>query len=103
MNVVDFLKEYWSFIGIGLVVILFIILLIIKRKPLTKIVDESLIAKIIEFVCSAETLFGAKSGVTKLSYVLGKIREIRPTDFEEYESIYTDIVEYVLSLPHKKE
>lgn len=103
MEVVYFLRDYWPFISTGILVIFSIILMVIKKKPITEIIDPGLMQKIIDFVILAEGRFGSGNGSSKLSFVLGKIREIRPDDFDELKDLYSDMVEYVLCAPQKKE
>lgn len=103
MQVVDFLREYWQFIGIGLVFILIVISMVIKRKPLNEIVDNSITQLVCMLVQFAELKFGNGHGSEKLEYVLSKIKETRPDSFERLKSEYIRIIEFVLSTPKKKE
>lgn len=92
----SFLQQYGQYIWLGLVLVLDLLLLILKKRP--QVIDNSLIAKIIPLVAQAEEKF--VSGEDKLQYVLNGVRAYLGDYYKENEARY--LVELLLTLPQKK-
>ena len=94
----EFLTENWKLIAIiGCIVIEAIILLIAKKRP--EVVDNSILVRICEWVDLAEKKF--LKGEDKLSFVLEEAKKYLGDKFVQKDVI--SMVEYVLTLPEKKE
>lgn len=104
MDYVNFFKSYGSLIVQGIVIILTIISMLIKKKPLTEIYDKSGLKDLIVLVNEAEKLFGAKEGVKKLEYVTSKYASIigakRTVSFD---AAISTLVDSILDTPERKE
>lgn len=104
MYYVNFLKSYGPLILEALVIVLTIIAMIIKKKPITEIYDKSGMKDLINLVIEAEKLFGAKEGVKKLEYVTSKYSSIigakRTVPFDVAVST---LVDSILDTPERKE
>ena len=95
---IDFLIDNWQFVAaIGCGIIEVIILLFTKKRP--QIVDNSFLFNCSEWVLAAEKM--SVSGEEKMSFVLSKAKDYLEDNFNE--KAVREIVEWILSLPEKKE
>lgn len=103
-DLVSFLRENWQFISTAIIGILTIILAIVKKKPITEIIDNSAYKDLILLVNEAESKFGAGNGSKKLDYVLSAFCSVKgiTKDSWNYVSI-KNLVENILSTPERKE
>ena len=94
-EIVDFLVKYWKVIGAAIVVILEVVLLILKKRP----VDNSLSTVLSSLVIEAEKLF--EDGKDKLDWVITQARKM--PQFQELPYWYlVEKVEMILKTPTKK-
>lgn len=114
MNIVDFLRDNWSFISTGVLAVLSIIIMIIKRRPkkfeeLNQVISD-VIAKIPGFIIDAETT-GDYNGQDKKSFVVSWcfqfIEKALGRDLSGSEELYcykaiSYFIELVLESPTKK-
>lgn len=102
MSFSEFIVNYWEYISCGILFILEIIILIVKKRSKTEIVDNGLFKAVCDAVAEAENRFGAGNGEVKLNFVLAKLSS-RYIDNDLISSdMLKSIVEYVLTLPTKK-
>ena len=104
MNIVDFFREYWSYISFGLVVLFEIILLVVKRFKVDVKLPSNSYSSVIELIKQAEQIYGAGHGKEKLNYVVElylKKNEIKYFD-NEVRYFISNLVESILSTPEKK-
>lgn len=94
----NFLVNYWQYISIGLVVLLELILMIIKRKKVS-VLPEGLLNFILTSICEAEVKFGSGRGSDKFTYVLTQVSQTYPTVSSDAVKA---IVDFVLTSPTKK-
>lgn len=94
---IDFLKAYYREI-ISLVLLVFqtVLLLIAKKNP--KVIDNSLIVRLCNWIREAEGIY--VNGSDKFDYVINKAREELGESFV-YSEI-SNLIEWILSLPEKK-
>lgn len=103
MDYVNFLKSYGVLILIGLVLILIIISMIIKKNPLTEIIDSSITSELLELIIEAESRFGSGHGSEKLQFVVSSYVSKHPWSANDSsEAVVKTLVEYILSSPSKK-
>ena len=100
---VNFIQNYWQVILAVITVILEIVLLIIKKRPLTEILDNSAYKDLIILIKDAEAMYGEKNGQKKLEYVLTAFCNLKGInkDSWNYESVKA-LIENVLETPQKK-
>lgn len=108
----DFIRQYWKIIALSILLILDILILVIKKRPI-KIVDavSSFISDLLpELILDAERAYpNEKTGDNKLKYVLELVYSMLVAKYgltyEEARS-YTNFiklrVEAILSTPQKK-
>ena len=95
---IEFLTENWKLIAVlAAILIELIFLLVFKKKP--QVLDNSLIFDLCTWIGEAESLY--KEGSDKLTYVLSRAK-VRLGELFDEKSI-TKIVEWLLTLPEKKE
>lgn len=111
---IEFLKGYAAIISLGISVLGFLVLLILriyylitkKRSTTTAEEIEDIYVSIPQLIKDAEVLFGAHSGSTKLHYVLTEIKSMMIKcgyDLSEIESFnFESYIESVLATPEKK-
>ena len=99
MELVDFLVNYWQYIGAGLVILLNIVLLVFKRRPMS--LDEfqsaldDLYRNLPYYICVAETKSSdlVSANRTKKEYVVARsIDHVsskigRPLTFQEQKKV----------------
>lgn len=95
---VNFIKEYWQFICAGILFILQLIILFIKRKK-PEVMGDGVLDVVEHLVNEAEHLFGKFVGEDKLEYVVRGVQKIYPTATRE---AIVSRVEFLLTLPQKK-
>lgn len=94
----EFLIENWRFfVMVACVICEIILLLVFKRQP--KIIDNSILYQLSVWIYEAETRF--KLGSEKLEYVVSKAEQYLGENFNRKSVV--SLVEYILSLPQKKE
>lgn len=101
MEVLNFIRDNWQYISSVIVIIITIIAMLIKRKPVTEVHDDSVISHILDYVIQAEEIFGHGHGADKLDYVK-KCLVNSGKDAGLDMSTIEMLVEYVLSSPQKK-
>lgn len=87
-------------ISMGLGLVEFILLIIIKRNK-TTIVDDGVYNVLVSLIRQAEKIFGAGLGDKKLNYVLNAFIEKFPK-YKGLENIIQTFIEDILSTPQKK-
>ena len=94
----DFFIENWRFfVMLACVIIEIVLLLVFKRRP--QLIDNSILYHLSVWIQEAEVRF--VSGSEKLDYVVSKAKDYLGDKFNRENVI--SLVEYVLSLPQKKE
>lgn len=94
----DWLTANWNVVAvIGSIVLEFVILLITKKRP--EVIDNSLLIRLCEWINKAEATL--KLGPAKMSYVLNEARQYLGDKYVEKD--VRKLVEYILTLPEKKE
>lgn len=99
----DFLVTNWQFISAALTFLLLIIGMVIKKKPVTEIIDDSAYKDLIILVNQAEEKYGAGHGAEKLDFVISSFANLKNLDRDTW--IYSSIkskVETILSTPAKR-
>lgn len=100
---VKFLVDNWQFISTAIITLLSVILLIVKKRPLTEILDNSAYKDLIILIKDAESRFGAKEGKKKLDYVLTAFCNIKGINKDSFTaSSVKSLIENVLETPQKK-
>lgn len=92
-----FIENWRFFIMVACVIVEIVLLLVFKRRP--QIIDNSFLFKLSIWIQEAEVKFS--DGQLKLEYVLRLAEEYLGANFNRKSVI--SLVEYVLSLPQKKE
>lgn len=95
---VNFMRDNWQFIGSGLVLVLQLLILFIKRRK-PEIMGDGILDAVEHLVLEAEKLFGKGVGEDKLEYVVRHVQKMYPTASAE---AIKNRVEYLLTLPQKK-
>ena len=108
MDYVNFLKSYGGLIIACLVLVMIIISMIIKKKPLAEIFDNSAYEKIVQYIKEAENKYGPGHGETKLIYVVNRFASTLSADEKsKYENLLynavSHIVDDILDTPERKE
>lgn len=108
MDYVNFLKSYGGLILAALTVLLTIIAMIIKKKPVVDIFDKSAYENIVQYIKEAENKYGAGHGETKLTYVVNRFAaQLSESEREQYGNILfnavSQIVDDILDTPERKE
>lgn len=93
----EFIQTYWSYIATGLLFVLEVILFILKKRP--EVVDNSFITLLTQWILEAEKRF--KVGSEKMDFVLQQAAQYLGDKFNKKE--VKTLVEYLLTLPEKKE
>lgn len=97
MDVVkDFLVSYWPYISVGIVVILDIIIMVIKKKPF----DPTIYSRLVLLIGLAEKEFGEGHGEEKLNFVIDEF--LKDSQVKYSKAFIASCVETILSLPTKK-
>lgn len=99
-QIVDFIRDNWSYISFGLVILMELILLIVKRNK-TSVYDNSIIAQLIPLVAAAEEIFGSGHGKEKLDYVVKTYNESH-LQAQLPVKVIESFVESILATPEKK-
>lgn len=87
-------KELISIIAVAIVEI--VVLLIAKKRP--KVIDNSFVTKLCDWIIAAEDKF--RNGSDKMIYVLEQAKTYLGDEF--VESDVKKMVEYILTIPEKK-
>lgn len=94
----DFLIQYKELLTLALAVVVQLVLfLVFKRRP--KVIDNSIVTKLCIWILNAETKF--RHGKDKLAFVLDEAKKYLGDDY--VESDVKKLVEYILTIPQKKE
>lgn len=96
---IDFLIANWKYIAVGVCSLILLIVAVLTKK--TKIIDNSIVAAIVDLTIEAEKKYGPGNGEIKLAYVLSKLVEMYPASETPLE-VYKSLIEHVLSSPQKK-
>lgn len=114
-NLVNFFREYWQYISIGIVVAIDIVIIFIKKRP--KKYDEfvecigHLFALVPSYIYSAEEQYPSGQGDIKKLYVLEELchilegrlgRDLNDTELSYFYNTFTRYIESVLETPVKK-
>lgn len=95
---IEFLTENWKLIAIlGAILVELVIILVFKKK--SKIVAPGLILNLCTWIEEAEKIYSV--GSDKMNYVLAKAKIYLGELFDE--KTVSTMVEWILSLPEKKE
>lgn len=114
MEIVNFLREYWSFIATAILLLLQVVLIIIKRRPkrfdeFVQVIQEA-IAKLPMFICEAEET-GDYSGIEKKELVLAWClqycekrlgHDLNDFQFDYFYKSIATYIEKILACPTKK-
>lgn len=110
---IDFLKTYWKFFALVLLVILDLLLVILNRRKPVKVFDsvhQTILSVLPDLIKSAEASFASGHGSEKLEMVkqlvyqlLMSVYGLSAIDTQKYDAFITAQVEKVLSTPQKKE
>lgn len=113
MQIVEFLRDYWSYISSGILVLLSVILAIIKNRPSAKDVLLTAVRNVLTYiptlVCMAEER--GESGNAKKEYVLctaldlveEKIgRDLTEVECKRFYKCLSGYIETILDCPTKK-
>lgn len=115
MNIVDFFREYWQLIGTALLIILEVILIVIKRRPLSldefQAVLDDVLKSIPHWCSTIENITGPGQGELKKQVVLQKSldrvasklgRDLTEAESNKVFSCCSTMIESVLATPQKK-
>lgn len=95
---INFLIENWRFVAIvGSIIVELVLILVFKKRP--AIIDNSFLVRLCEWISIAEKKFVL--GSDKLAFVLEEAKKYLGDKYSEKD--VKTLVEYVLSLPEKKE
>lgn len=113
MEIVYFLRDYWPYISVVLVLLADVVIILIKRRP--KSYDafvsaiQEILVKVPMFVCMAETekTFGMEKKEYVLHHLLSYIQkrlgyELNDKQLDYFYSSVSWMVEKVLAAPTKK-
>lgn len=101
MEIVEFIKENWTFIAPLLLLLVELILFLCKKRSKVEIIDDSLVAKACDLIYEAEIRYGKGNGDKKLAYVINSLIADKP-QLKANEKQLHDLVEFLLTLPQKK-
>lgn len=94
----QFIIENWQFfVALFCGILELILLIVLKKRP--EVVDTSLFADLVEWIYIAESRF--KIGEEKMAFVLDQAKEHLKERYVEKD--VRELVEFILSLPQKKE
>lgn len=94
----NFLIENWRFVAIvGSIIVELVLILVFKKRP--AIIDNSFLVRLCEWIAIAEKKFCL--GSDKLAFVLEEAKKYLGDKYSEKD--VKTLVEYVLTLPEKKE
>lgn len=94
----NFLIENWRFVAIvGSIIVELVLILVFKKRP--AIIDNSFLVRLCEWIAIAEKKFVL--GSDKLAFVLEEAKKYLGDKYSEKD--VKTLVEYVLTLPEKKE
>lgn len=97
---IEFLTENWKLIAIlGAILVELVLLLVFKKRPQNNIIDNGFLMEVCKWIEEAECAY--ETGPEKLAFVLSKARMYLGSRYDE--EVVSDIVEWVLTLPEKKE
>lgn len=107
MNIVDFVKQYATLIVAGLSLLVSIIWLFIKKKPLINLYDESFYKDLVVLIKEAEEKFiGPKLGTQRRNYVISRFFSKHHYAQDDMKFITSFVlipaIEQLLELPSKK-
>lgn len=108
-QVFEFIVRYWKYISIAIVIIIEVLIILIKKKPV-KVIDgvkSAILASLPDYIAEAEAKFGKGKGEEKLKYVVAKclldLKNAQPElDCSLYIDLIQDAVESILKTPQKK-
>lgn len=104
MDYVNFLKSYGAIILESIAILLTIVVMIIKKRPLMEIVDKSGLSTLIKLVKDAEKLFGAGQGDKKLEFVIENYaHEMGITRSYAFDNAIEYLINSILDTPERKE
>lgn len=101
----DFITQYWQYISFGLIFILDIVILIVKRVKLQFKVPQNSYTYLIEAIKEAEKIYGSGHGKEKLNYVVEsymKHFDIPGYFASETQYYVKGLIESILNTPQKK-
>ena len=115
MEIVKFLEDYWQYISVALVFIFEIIIMIVKRRPMSldafQSAWDSALKKIPSFIVLAESLSDEYTGSGKKEIVLNRTlkyiqdelgRELTDKEEARVEGSISAFIEAILYCPTKK-
>lgn len=98
-ELVNFLKDYWQYISIAIVVLFDILLILLKRKPKF----YGYVLDLVDYIQDAEKEYGAGHGDEKLNSVIDrKIRKENMPNTQFNRDCIAHLVERILQTPTKK-
>lgn len=99
-NVINFLLHHYREIILGIIAVLEIVILILKRGKSVALTDSQ-IQNVINWICEAETKYGSGNGSEKLNYVISQFRLYYPiSNCEDW--VLRVMIDGILKTPTKK-
>lgn len=104
MEFILFIERYWQYLSVGLIVLIDLIILIVKKTKVAVSLPSNSYSQLVDLVNEAENVFGAGHGKEKLNYVVESY--IKKNDIKYFDSevgyFVKGVIEKILSTPHKK-
>ena len=93
-KIVDFIVNNWSYISVGLVVIVNVLIILIKKRPvvLTDSLKQSILQLLPGIILGAEAIVGSKHGAEKMDIVVETIEKWFDKNGFEFTDTYKQFV-----------